>query len=233
MSLESLIYERKSCRKYRDDEISQDEFDKISDFVDKAAVLDESIDFEYEILRKDDVNLKTRWSAPYYLSIYSQNRNNYKENVGFVFQQVSLYMQSLGIGNCWVGMGQPNEKRDDFVILISFGRSDDISRNLDQFKRKDISKFSDFEDDRLKPAYYAPSAGNSQPWYFKHSDDGFDVYQDNFNPIKRKLFGKMNPIDLGIGLSHLYIANPETFKYEVKDDFEDLRGYTYNCSVSF
>ena len=29
------------------------------------------------------------------------------ENAGFIFQQVDLYIQSLGLGSCWVGLGRP------------------------------------------------------------------------------------------------------------------------------
>ena len=104
MSLENLIYTRKSCRKYLDEKISNEEFDSIKDFIDNAKRLNDSIEFHYEILTKDEVNIKTRWSAPYYLALYSEKKDNYMENIGFIFQQVSLYMQSLNIGNCWVGM---------------------------------------------------------------------------------------------------------------------------------
>ena len=48
---------------------------------------------------------------------------------------------------------------------------------------KRLSKISDIEDERLIPAQLAPSAINSQPWYFKHTSDGFDVYQ-----IKQNIF---------------------------------------------
>ena len=232
MSLENLIYTRKSCRKYLDEKISNEEFDSIKDFIDNAKRLNDSIEFRYEILTKDKVNIKTRWSAPYYLALYSEKKDNYMENIGFIFQQVSLYMQSLNIGNCWVGMAKPKVEKENFVIVISFGKSDDISRDLSKFKRKDLSKFSDFSDDRLKPAYYAPSAVNSQPWYFKHTSDGYDVYQIQQNIVKRKLFGKWNPIDVGIALAHLYIANRDTFKFEIKSDYENLKGRTYVGSIS-
>lgn len=233
MGLEDLIYERKSCRKYQDYEISEKEFEDIKDFIKNARTLDESIEFSYEILKNDDVSVKAGWSAPYYIAIYSERKDHYMENIGFIFQQLSLYLQSIGIGSCWVGMAKPKVKKDDFVIVMSLGKSDDIVRSLDQFKRKDISKFSDYNDERLKPAYYAPSAVNSQPWFFKHSDEGFDVYQVRHNVIKRKIFGRWNPIDIGICLAHLYVANPETFNFKIKSDYENLKGYDYNCSVSF
>ena len=174
MSLEEQIYLRKSCRNYSDDVI---DMNIIHDFMAKVKPLDDSIDYRYDILNADEVNIRTRWSAPYYLALYSEKKGNYMENIGFVFQQLSLYLQSIGIGSCWVGMASPKVKSDNFIITISFGRSDDITRDLSRFKRKSLMKISDMEDERLIPARLAPSAINSQPWYFKHVDGGFDVYQ--------------------------------------------------------
>ena len=230
MNLGEQIYLRKSCRKYSDDEI---DMDLIHEFLSAAKQLNDEIDYSYEILTRDMVNVRTRWSAPYYLAIYSEKRDNYLENVGFVFQQLSLYLQSLGIGSCWVGMASPKSKRSDFIITIAFGKSDDISRDIAQFKRKSLSDISDFEDEKLVPAQLAPSAINSQPWYFKHSDDGFDVYQVRQNILRRQVLKKWNPIDMGIALAHLYVVNQDSFQFQRKSDFENIKGHTYTGSIKF
>ena len=215
MKLEDAIYERKSCRKYSDELIDDDEFRQIEEFITNAKTLNDT-KFHYGILKKDKMSIKTRWSAPYYFAFYSQKSDNYMENIGFVFQQLSLFLHTLGIGTCWVGLASPKVKSDDFVISMSFGKSKDISRDLSKFKRKDISKFSDYPDDKLKPAYFAPSAMNSQPWYFKHTDDAFDLYQIRANFLKRKILDRWNPIDVGICLAHLYVANKDTFNFKIK-----------------
>ena len=92
-------------------------------------------------------------------------------------------------------------------------------------------KISDFEDERLIPAQLAPSAINAQPWYFKHSGDGFDVYQVKQNIIKRQFIKKWNPIDVGIALAHMYVANENTFEFKVKSNVKNMKGYTYIGSV--
>ena len=38
---------------------------------------------------------------------------------------------------------------------------------------------------------------------------------------------KWNPIDMGIALAHMYLANENTFKFNIKTDFEKIKGYTY------
>ncbi len=227
MKLENQIYRRKSCRKYSDEEISTQEIEK---YIDTIKALNPDINYYYEILTKKEVSLKTRWSAPYYLALYSQKKENYKTNLGFIFQQACLYMQSIDIGNCWVGMGTVKNKNPEFVILIAFGKSEDMTRDISKFKRKKLSEISDVEDEKLKPAQYAPSAINSQPWYFTHTDEGLDIYKTRHNIIKRKLIGGLNNIDIGIALSHLYVANEKTFQFELKNK-KDTRKGTYMGSI--
>ena len=183
MDLESQIYVRKSCRKYLDDEI---DMRPIKEFIPKAKVLNSDIDYSYKILTKDELSIRTRWKAPYYLALYSEKKENYGVNLGFIFQQLSLYMQSIGIGSCWVGMANVKQKDPNFVITISFGKSDDLTRDISKFKRKSLSEISDMEDERLIPAQLAPSAVNSQPWYFKHAGDGFDVFKANIISLNRR-----------------------------------------------
>lgn len=228
MTLEEQIYVRKSCRKYLDDVM---DMAPIHDFIGHVKPLNEDIKYRYEILTKLEVSLRTRWSAPYYLALYSEKKGNYLENIGFVFQQVSLFMQSIGIGSCWVGMGSVKNKDSEFIILIAFGKSEDITRDISKFKRKSLVQISDCADERLRPAQLAPSAINSQPWYFKHSGDGFDVYQVKQNILKRQILKKWNPIDVGIALAHMYVANENTFEFEIKRDFDKLNGYAYIGSI--
>lgn len=228
MKLDEQIYLRKSCRKYLDEPVN---LDLIDEFMSNVKPLNEDIKYRYEFLKQNEVSSKMHFKAPYYLAIYSEIKENYMVNAGFIFQQLCLYLQSQGIGSCWLGLGSPKKKDSEFVILISFGKSDDMTRILDEFKRNNLSKISDEVDESLIPAQLAPSAMNSQPWYFKHTVDGFDVYQVKQNIIKRQLLKRWNPIDMGIAISHMYIANENTFEFKIKDNFDELKGYTYIGSI--
>lgn len=228
MNLEKQIYHRKSARKYLDDEV---DMDIINNFMSTVKTLNESINYHYEILTLDEVSTRIGWKAPYYLALYADSEDLALENIGFVFQQLSLYLQSIDIGSCWVGMASPKKKDDDFVIAIAFGKSDDKSRDTDSFKRKNLADISDYEDEKLIPAQLAPSAMNSQPWFFKHSGEGFDVYQVKQNILKRKLLNDWNHIDMGIALAHLYLSNTDTFEFSKKTSFDELKGYTYTGSI--
>ena len=227
MNLEKQIYIRKSCRNYSDEEIGMD---LIHDFMRSVKLLNEGISYRYDILEIGDVNNLARFSAPYYLAIYCDNKENHVD-MGFIFQQLCLYLQSIDIGNCWVGLASPKKRSSDFVISIAFGKSEQMTRDVSSFKRKSLSKISDVEDERLIPAQLAPSSINSQPWYFKHSDDGFDVYQVKANFLKRQFVKKWNSIDVGIALAHMYVANEDTFEFSKKTSFDDIKGHTYIGSI--
>ena len=116
LNLEKQIYLRKSARKYLDDEIDEN---VIHDFLANVKPLMRGINYRYEILTRDKVNVRTRWSAPYYLALYSEKQDFHLENLGFVFQQLSLYLQSIGIGSCWVGMASPKRK-DSFGFCHNY-----------------------------------------------------------------------------------------------------------------
>ena len=227
MNLEEQIYRRKSCRKYLEDEI---DMDLIHEAISKVKPLNDDVSYHYEILTPDKINNRARFSAPYYLALYSDKKENHVD-IGFIFEQLCLYLQSQGIGNCWVGLASPKKKSPDFVITIAFGKSNDCNRDISSFRRKKLDEISDYADERLIPARLAPSAINAQPWYFKHSDDGFDVYQTKQNIIKRQFIKKWNPIDVGIALAHMYVANEDTFEFYKKTSFEDINGHTYVGSI--
>lgn len=227
MNLEEQIYVRKSCRKYLDDEM---DMNLIHEFMAHVKPLNDDTDYHYDILTLDEVTNRAHFSAPYYLAVYVDKKENYMD-MGFIFQQLCLYLQGSGIGSCWVGLVSPKKKSFDFVISIAFGKSDDLTRSRDKFKRKSLSEICDAEDERLIPAQLAPSSINSQPWYFMHSDDGFDVYKVKQNIIKRQFMKKWNSIDMGIALAHLYVSNEDTFEFNKKANFEDVKGHTYVGSI--
>ena len=123
------------------------------------------------------------------------------------------------------------DSKQKFIITISFGKTDEGYRKINEFKRNDLKQISDKVDERLIPAQLAPSATNSQPWYFTHNNDGsYNVYRKKQNILRRRFTEKWNKIDIGISLAHLYITNTETFKFYIRDDAEQLRNYFYEGS---
>jgi nitroreductase len=237
MNLEETIYKRRSVRKYGDNPLAQETLDEIREFIGDIPVLNPDINWSYEIVGPENVKTLMRWKAPHYLVIFSEPVQNYFQNIGFIFQQVDLFLQSKGIGTCWIGAGSPKNYENpnpehEFVILLAFGNpSGELYRNKDQFKRKDLSEISDKTDERLIPAQFAPSAANSQTWYFKHNDDGsYDVYRNRRRLNLNNRMINWNKIDIGIALAHLYISNTDTFASTLDKPHKELKGKVFEMS---
>ena len=239
MNLEETIYKRQSIRAYKKEELSTDELNDLKAFIKTTKALNEDIKWSYDIVQGDMIKTILNWRAPHYLLLFSEEKENYKENMGFIFQQVDLYLQSRQIGSCWLGMVSPNRNYKPqnesmkYIIGISFGRPDtEIYRQSpEQFKRKDMSEITDNADERLKAIQYAPSATNSQPWYITHNSDGtYNIYRQKLGLIRRKTLGRWNELDIGIGLAHLYVENRDTFKFYIDTNPVELKNYIYEGS---
>ncbi len=233
MTLQEMIYRRKSCRSFTNAPVGEDVIRKIRDFPLKPLYPD--IRVRWDIVSRAEVRCICPWTTPQLITVYSEEKNGYLENVGFVFQQMDLYLQSLGLGVCWLGMGKLNPKTAQcgdgmkFVIMLSFGdpKGDPLRRDGKGFKRKSLAQISDREDPRLEPARLAPSSVNSQPWYFSHAGDTLHVY------CTRKGMGSyLNRIDMGIALAHLYVVNADTFRFFQTENAPTVQGYGYIGSVT-
>ena len=51
------------------------------------------------------------------------------------------------------------------------------------------------------------------------------------NILKRQVLKKLNRIDIGIALAHMYVCNEDSFEFFKKSDVENIKGYTYSGSI--
>ena len=232
MTLQEMIYHRSSCRSFTGEPVSEELLQSVRAFPMKPLYPD--IKVHWDILPRSQVKCICPWTTPQVICVYSEEKEGYLENVGFMFQQMDLYLQTLGLGVCWLGLGKMNEKTAEkipgmkFVIMLAFGnpKGDFLRHDGKGFKRKSLEKISDEPDARLEPARLAPSSVNSQPWYFTHAGDILHVYRGG-RPIAKY----MNNIDTGIALAHLYVANEDTFRFRKMDNVPPIAGYEYIGSI--
>ena len=233
LSLYEMIYKRKSCRSFTTEAVDAETLQKIGNFVMKP--LHPKINVRMDIVSREQVKCICPWTTQQLIAVYSEEKDGWLENVGFMFQQMDLYLHSLGLGVCWLGLGRMDPKSAPevdgmtFVIMLAFGHpKGDLYRFASKgFKRKTLAQIADFADEQLEPARLAPSSINSQPWYFTHQGDTIHVYC-----VRKGLPGYMNRIDVGIALAHLYVANRETFRFFTLDDPLEVAGYTYTGSIT-
>ena len=228
MTLNDMIYHRKSCRSFTGKPVDADMIETILSFEPKP--LYPEIKVRMDIVSRDKVRCLCPWTTPQVITIYSEEAEGYLENVGFLFQQMDLYLQTLGLGVCWLGMGRMNPKTAPeveglkFVIMLAFGhpKGEQLRHDLKEFKRKSNDKIADKADPRLEPARLAPSSVNSQPWYFTHEGDVIHVYCTS-----KGIVGYMNRIDIGIALAHLYMANEGHFRFFKTENPSAVSGHEY------
>ncbi len=228
MTLNEMIFKRKSCRSFTGVPVDAATIETIKAF--PMQPLYPEIKVHWDIVSREKVKCICPWTTPQLITIYSEEAEGYLENIGFLFQQMDLYLQTLGLGVCWLGMGRMNPKTTTqvegmkFVILLAFGhpKGDQLRHDLKGFKRKPMEQITDMPDPRLEPARLAPSAVNSQPWFFAHEDEAIHVWCSK----------KGSRLDAGIALAHLYVANPESFRFFKAEHIADLPGNTYIGSVN-
>lgn len=85
-----------------------------------------------------------------------------------------------------------------------------------------MEQITDKADPRLEPARLAPSAVNSQPWYFTHEGDIIHIYCSV----------RGSRLDAGIALAHLYVANEDSFRFFKAENASDVPGYGYIGSIT-
>ena len=234
----NAIYNRKSIRKYRKEPVESSKLNDLSKFIEGLTPLYEDIKTEIVILSEKDIKLLLPIKSPHYVAIYSEAKDGYLPNAGFMLQQVDLYLSANGIGACWLGMGLPQKESAsrnglEFVITLAFGYAEDpLNRqNTAEFKRKSLSEISDVKgaEDLLEAARLAPSASNTQPWNFSGSADCIIISRKLPNILKAAMYGKFNRIDIGIAMCHLWIAAQHQSKIIefTKDNYAVSKGNEY------
>lgn len=232
-----MIYRRKSVRSFTNELVGDEILNKIEEFVASAKLLYPEIKVKMEIVPRNHVKCICPWTTQQLITIFSEDKTGYLENVGFIFQQLDLYLQSIGIGTCWLGMGTLTaddvfeKQRQDglkYVMMIAFGhpKGKALRDGKTDFKRKSLAEISDTLDERLEPARFAPSSVNSQPWYFTHDEDMIHVYCVH-KGLLNKTLGSTNQLDVGIALAHMYVANEDAFSFKKLDQPKDIKDCTY------
>lgn len=206
-ALYQAIFHRKSVRKYDAAPLTQESLDALKAFIAELVPLIADIKTEIKLLPQSVV----KTNAPQSLCIYSEKKNGWRMNAGFLMEQIDLYLSANNIGACWLGMTKPAKNSVQvpqgmvFVITLCFGTpAQEMHRkNITEFKRDSLNDISPVSDlyHVLEPVRLAPSAINKQPWYFSGSADRIIVSRK-----KSLMLDKLNQVDIGIALCCLWLS---------------------------
>lgn len=236
--MQQMICHRRSVRSYRPDRLTEEVLNDLRSRMENLTPLYPDVPVVGRIIDTSSVTLLQKWKTPHFIAIFSDGSDEALVNVGFMYQQLDLYAQSIGLGTCWVGLGSLNDGEPvpqgmKLAVLMAIGLPDksSVREGAEGFNRRALADISDRPDDRLEPLRLAPSATNSQPWYITHQDDVLHIWRQELGLIKQRTHGRMNKIDTGIGLAHLYVTNPDAFRFFRAEEAPVLDGYIYMGSV--
>ena len=238
MNIANMIPRRRSVRAYRAERIDNAVLADLLRYMAGLVPLIPGVKVEGRIIPTDHGNFLQKWKTPHFIAIFSDGSDDGLLNVGFMYQQLDLYAQLLGLGTCWVGLGTLTDKEPvpegmKLAVMMAIGIPDDVpERTAADFRRKPMQEISDRPDDRLEALRLAPSATNSQPWFVTHEGDTLHLYREELGLIRQRTHGRMNKIDMGIGLCHLYAEHPETFRFWREEKATTLKGWVYMGSVT-
>ena len=226
-----MIFKRKSFHLFRDSVgiITDEQLNRLEDFISKAEPLDPTINTEIRIVSESETSCKR--GAQYCILFYSEKKKGYLRNIGYIGEQIDLYLASENIGALWFGIGKTEEKQVnglDYVIMIAIAAMPQEKFRKDMFKskRKPVSEIWKGEELGIADIVrFAPSACNTQPWYTVNDGDRLTVYRykkegkRGIMPAKAVSF--YNRIDIGIFMCFLELClSKQNIKY-TKELFSD------------
>ncbi len=225
MNLHDAIFVRKSSRDYIMEELDPVLLENLIKYTGFASLLQEEYKVRFKILNNvaaDNESLSNlSVKAPYYLLIASDEKDGHWLNVGYVMEQISLYLTTKGIGSCFLGL--PRHKRTklanmDYPVsfVMAFGKTKgNVYRDQKKAKRFGENFLCSIKADlpnsiksMLKAARLAPSTLNSQPWRFVAYDNRIHIFaRKDF--MSNHIFRNQRDISMGIMLSHMMLTSEE------------------------
>ena len=227
------IFKRKSFHFFIGGEkTTEDDLNKINAFIKTVEPLYPEIKTEIKIVPEKETTCHR--GADYCILFYSESKGDYLRNIGYIGEQIDLYLASLNIGALWFGIGKAKEKDInglEYVIMIAFKRMPEKSFRKDMYKskRKPIEEIWCGEQrDITNIVRFAPSACNTQPWFVKNNENVLSIYRykkpgkRGIMPVDKVMY--YNKIDIGI---FLYLLETCLMEKEIKYQrklFTDLNG---------
>ena len=217
--LYEMIYKRKSFHLFRnigDEKLTENDLQEIRTNYEKIEPLYPDIKTDIRIVSSDEKVLGR--GAEYAIEIYSEKKDNYLMNVGYICEMLDLYLVSKNIGTLWFGIGksEENEYNDlSFVIMILIAKVDSSEKfRKDMFKSKREPLEEIWVGEQIHGvsdvARFAPSACNSQPWYVKREENILKIYRyrksGKVGIMPSDKVSVMNRIDMGIYIRFLELC---------------------------
>lgn len=226
-----MIFKRKSFHLFKESlKIEQTELDEIERMYKTFTPLFHDIKTFIRIVNNEETTCKR--GQEFCILLYSEKKEGYLSNIGYIGEQLDLYLASKDIGALWFGIGKVNESNYEgmgFVIMIAIAKmpKEKFRKNMFKSKRKPLEEIWMLEHYKEigDIVRFTPSACNTQPWIVEGDKNELIVYRYK-KPGKRGIMpiakvAYYNRIDIGIFLLFLEVClNHHTIQFE-RTLFED------------
>ena len=244
--LYEMIFKRKSFHLFRnigDEKITEEELKDIENEFNNLIPLVKDIKVKMKIVKEGS---SCKRGQEYCILFYSEKKDNYLQNIGYLGEQLDLYLVSKNIGTLWFGIGRVDEKQYeglDFVIMIAIAKVDSpdkFRKDMYKSKRKELSEIWEGDEflDIANIVRFTPSACNTQPWYVESSEKELKIYRYR-KEGKRGIMPKdlviyYNQIDIGIFLYFLELClNKNNIEYEKELYVEEDHDKEMNLTATY
>ncbi len=223
MNLYQMIFKRRSIRKFKKEQVPEQLIKDILYFGKCVSRLHADIQVKMVINEHPEGHHSIRglWKveAPYYLVFYSEEKEGYLANAGYILEPVLLYMTGKGLGTCYLGnvkVLEPGPAGMKQIIAVAFGYPKTLLyRDPATAKRLPLKELCVFKEEAgesmkniLKAVRLSPSVMNTQPWRFIIYHDKIYIFScREFIPTAS--LASLREMSIGIMLSHLSIAAEE------------------------
>ena len=224
MNLYEAVYGRKSVRKYRMEPLNQNILSGIFAFMDQMEPLFPGIKIKLEIVENLEKKRQMKGlfliNAPYYLLIYSEDKERAWLIAGYIMEQLSLYLVTKGVGSCFLGMSKKKndvpEEGMKYILALAFGKpAGPLLRQGYAARRLPLDELCVYKErprtwvkEILEAARLAPSSINQQPWRFVVYENRVHVFVKKPSPLRAMTPG-LTEFDMGVMLANVNVAADE------------------------
>lgn len=225
MNQYDAIFVRRSVKNFKADSISDRSISQILNFAKYITGISgkNTVNFEIWSNEEKDKMIEHHFSvkAPYYFVLSAVDKKDQFINLGFVLEQVALYLVTKGLGSSFAGLRKQkkleNQKEDKIRAVLAFGVPEDDSayaRRRRVLPLEHVCVFKDKVDpnirDMICAAILAPSKMNSQPWRFLVVKNRIHVFCKRERlSFKSSTADCHHEFDIGMMLANLLIAGEE------------------------
>ncbi len=228
---------RKSVRNYDGKRVPEEKMKAIKDFIAEETNYTAPYGSKVRFELIEDGNVETKkliTGAPTFVVAIIENNNKAILDSGYVCEKLILFLESLGLGTCYLNSGFKRDSvnlkqplKDNEVMIISSpigyegGKKSIKAKGCDVYlkrdKRKSINEmfFKDKEKNpitdevirkKLEYLVWAPSGLNTQPWRIIFDGDKAHFYIDKKIATKKRVGFDIHYFDIGIILQHYVLA---------------------------